>query len=1021
MTTSRCRVVDAIADLVGKRGCRASCCAGVGQLTADPDSHAFHTDSALPEVTSLPWRTSGSRSRRMSPRSRSTISRIAHRQVAQTGVSDTLSKSRRAGRARPSRSAKRRSSAGAIGRFRRSTKDTTIRRSRKNRCAARVAGSLSMPNTWMSGIFRVGVRPRGAGMAASVSHAATGYHRPTTGGTRVTVWFTVQLADRPGRSPASRPRSAERNVNITGIVGVAEDTDGALMLTTSDAAATRAGLREPRARLRGARPDRRAGAGVDDRRRHATRRGRSRLARLTGDRRAMPRRQARQTAAIRFDIVDGPSATPPSPRRRRRSAAASGRWRRSGRSTATRRWSRSSSRSRASPRTRSSRRSRASTDVRADPPDAGARHGLRQADHRRRRRRPGRPGRARRGQRGRPPQPPRRADLGRHDPARRRAGHRGRGPRRGRPAACPAARPGRLDHGRRHQRGRRRAARGRHPDHRAEHGRLHHRARGPRRVRSGPGRHDGRHGRRRHRDVRPRTPARPAVLRTPAMRIATWNVNSLKARQEAVEKWLERAEPDILLMQETKLGDEDAPVMAVPDGRLPARPSRRGSLERRRDRGARRAHRSTTSSRTSATGRCATAAPGRRGLAARTTSTRSTRPGCWPRSSSGVRFVAGLRAQRPRRRLAVLRGQAALVRAARVAGSTRARSPDEALRPGGRLQRDAGRRGRLGPGQGARRHARVGAGAGGARAAARLGSHGRVPARTSERGGRFSWWDYRAGMFHENDGHAHRPAVRDGVGREPGGVGGDRPRGAQGPAGPVRSRAGGRRPRLAGEAIRGRLGGGARADQGSDASPVPGRARPRCATRKSAAHAEAAGHRPVAEAETACAGSHGPNVGSPPDDGPQRRLGGDPPHRPGEALRRRPGGRRRDARRPDRRVLLAPRPVRLRQDHDPADDRRLRAADGGPDPAPRPRRHRRPARQAPGQHGLPAATPSSRTSTWRPTSASGCDAASVARTEIARRVGEVLELVRLRGLRAAQAVRSCRAASSSASRSPGRS
>ena len=46
------------------------------------------------------------------------------------------------------------------------------------------------------------------------------------------------------------------------------------------------------------------------------------------------------------------------------------------------------------------------------------------------------------------------------------------------------------------------------------------------------------------------------------MRIATWNVNSLKARQEAVEKWLERAAPDILLMQETKLTDADAPVMA---------------------------------------------------------------------------------------------------------------------------------------------------------------------------------------------------------------------------------------------------------------------------------------------------------------------------------------------------------------------------------------------------------------------------------------------------------------------------
>ena len=45
------------------------------------------------------------------------------------------------------------------------------------------------------------------------------------------------------------------------------------------------------------------------------------------------------------------------------------------------------------------------------------------------------------------------------------------------------------------------------------------------------------------------------------MRIATWNVNSLKARQEAVERWLERAAPDVLLIQETKLTDADAPVM----------------------------------------------------------------------------------------------------------------------------------------------------------------------------------------------------------------------------------------------------------------------------------------------------------------------------------------------------------------------------------------------------------------------------------------------------------------------------
>ena len=45
------------------------------------------------------------------------------------------------------------------------------------------------------------------------------------------------------------------------------------------------------------------------------------------------------------------------------------------------------------------------------------------------------------------------------------------------------------------------------------------------------------------------------------MRIATWNVNSLKARLDRVEEWLTIAAPDVLLMQETKLFDETAPVM----------------------------------------------------------------------------------------------------------------------------------------------------------------------------------------------------------------------------------------------------------------------------------------------------------------------------------------------------------------------------------------------------------------------------------------------------------------------------
>jgi exodeoxyribonuclease-3 len=43
------------------------------------------------------------------------------------------------------------------------------------------------------------------------------------------------------------------------------------------------------------------------------------------------------------------------------------------------------------------------------------------------------------------------------------------------------------------------------------------------------------------------------------MRIATWNVNSLKARLEKVGWWLDRAQPDVLLLQETKLTDADAP------------------------------------------------------------------------------------------------------------------------------------------------------------------------------------------------------------------------------------------------------------------------------------------------------------------------------------------------------------------------------------------------------------------------------------------------------------------------------
>jgi len=45
-----------------------------------------------------------------------------------------------------------------------------------------------------------------------------------------------------------------------------------------------------------------------------------------------------------------------------------------------------------------------------------------------------------------------------------------------------------------------------------------------------------------------------------ALRIATWNVNSLRARLEKVTWWLDRARPAVILMQETKLADADAPT-----------------------------------------------------------------------------------------------------------------------------------------------------------------------------------------------------------------------------------------------------------------------------------------------------------------------------------------------------------------------------------------------------------------------------------------------------------------------------
>jgi len=47
------------------------------------------------------------------------------------------------------------------------------------------------------------------------------------------------------------------------------------------------------------------------------------------------------------------------------------------------------------------------------------------------------------------------------------------------------------------------------------------------------------------------------------MKIASWNVNSLKVRLEQVVQWCETEQPDVLALQETKTVDEQFPVEAI--------------------------------------------------------------------------------------------------------------------------------------------------------------------------------------------------------------------------------------------------------------------------------------------------------------------------------------------------------------------------------------------------------------------------------------------------------------------------
>src|SRR5947199_10190856 len=47
------------------------------------------------------------------------------------------------------------------------------------------------------------------------------------------------------------------------------------------------------------------------------------------------------------------------------------------------------------------------------------------------------------------------------------------------------------------------------------------------------------------------------------MKIVSWNINSLRRRQDRLFAWLEATKPDIVCLQETKCTDDQFPALAL--------------------------------------------------------------------------------------------------------------------------------------------------------------------------------------------------------------------------------------------------------------------------------------------------------------------------------------------------------------------------------------------------------------------------------------------------------------------------
>lgn len=61
------------------------------------------------------------------------------------------------------------------------------------------------------------------------------------------------------------------------------------------------------------------------------------------------------------------------------------------------------------------------------------------------------------------------------------------------------------------------------------------------------------------------TSVTPVVTNIKPFKIASWNVNSLKVRLPHVQQWLEKAQPDVLVLQETKTINENFPLNEIHD------------------------------------------------------------------------------------------------------------------------------------------------------------------------------------------------------------------------------------------------------------------------------------------------------------------------------------------------------------------------------------------------------------------------------------------------------------------------